>query len=158
RTILAALHDLRQALEFFPRAILLDGGRLTADGPTDLVVLGPALEAAFGVRVQVGGGLRLSPIHVPARGGRPDGPSRSPVQRGDRVSDHAGADRLRHVQSRACDHRIGRGDPERRGALPASTARTDGDVLRAVDDRADPRPVAVSPVDGRPLLVYNSAT
>jgi ABC-type cobalamin/Fe3+-siderophores transport system ATPase subunit/ABC-type Fe3+-siderophore transport system permease subunit len=54
RTILAALHDLRPALEFFPRALLLNNGRLCADGPTREVILGPALEAAFGVRVERG--------------------------------------------------------------------------------------------------------
>jgi iron complex transport system ATP-binding protein len=52
RTILAALHDLRPALDFFPQAILLDAGRLAATGPTAEVIFGPALEAAFGVQVQ----------------------------------------------------------------------------------------------------------
>ena len=50
-TILAALHDLRPALDFFPQAILLSAGRLTAEGPTETVLLGQALESAFGVRV-----------------------------------------------------------------------------------------------------------
>jgi iron complex transport system ATP-binding protein len=62
-TILAALHDLRSAQEYFPRALLLDRGRLTADGPTGTVLLGGALEAAFGVRVHTDQGLRLSPIN-----------------------------------------------------------------------------------------------
>jgi iron complex transport system ATP-binding protein len=52
RTILASLHDLRPALEFFPQAVLLHAGRLTAAGPTADVLFGPALEAAFGVQVQ----------------------------------------------------------------------------------------------------------
>jgi iron complex transport system ATP-binding protein len=52
RTILAALHDLRPALDFFPHAILLDTGRLTATGPTAEVMFGPALQATFGVQVQ----------------------------------------------------------------------------------------------------------
>ncbi len=69
-TILAALHDLRPAVDFFPRAILLSGGRLTADGPTGTVVFGQALESAFGVRVSVGEGLRLCPI-TEADDGRP---------------------------------------------------------------------------------------
>jgi iron complex transport system ATP-binding protein len=52
RTILAALHDLRPALDFFPHAILLNAGRLTATGPTAEVMFGDALGEAFGVRVQ----------------------------------------------------------------------------------------------------------
>ena len=61
-TILAALHDLRPAIEFFPRAILLNEGRLAALGPTEAVVLGEALESAFGVRVRPGEGFRLCSI------------------------------------------------------------------------------------------------
>ena len=52
RTVLAALHDLRPALDFFPHALLLNAARLTATGPTDQVMFGDALEAAFGVQVQ----------------------------------------------------------------------------------------------------------
>lgn len=52
RTVLAALHDLRPALDFFPNALLLDTGRLTAEGPTDAVIRGHALATAFGVTVQ----------------------------------------------------------------------------------------------------------
>jgi iron complex transport system ATP-binding protein len=61
QTILAAVHDLRTALEFFPRAVLLNEGRLVDDGPTEAVVLGDALEAAFGVRVHAGPGFRFLP-------------------------------------------------------------------------------------------------
>jgi iron complex transport system ATP-binding protein len=60
-TILAALHDLRPALEFFPRALLLSGGRLADDGPTEGVLFGEALAAAFGVRVRRGEGLGFAP-------------------------------------------------------------------------------------------------
>jgi iron complex transport system ATP-binding protein len=75
-TILAALHDLRSAVDFFPRAILLSRGRLTADGPTGAVVLGQALASAFGVRVRAGEGFRLSPITetVEGRTRQPAGP------------------------------------------------------------------------------------
>jgi iron complex transport system ATP-binding protein len=52
RTVLAALHDLRPALDFFPSAILLNAGKLTAAGPTAEVMFGQELETAFGVRVQ----------------------------------------------------------------------------------------------------------
>ena len=33
-TIVAVLHDLGLAAHFFPRLVLLDGGRLVADGPS----------------------------------------------------------------------------------------------------------------------------
>jgi iron complex transport system ATP-binding protein len=68
-TILAALHDLRPALDFFPRAILLSNGRLTAEGPTETVVLGAALESAFGVRVRPGPGVRFCSIVQADQGG-----------------------------------------------------------------------------------------
>lgn len=51
RTILAALHDLRPALEHFPTAILLNAGRLVAQGPTNEVILGDELTNAFQVRL-----------------------------------------------------------------------------------------------------------
>ncbi len=34
RTILATTHDMRMALEIFPRSIVMDGGRVVADAPT----------------------------------------------------------------------------------------------------------------------------
>lgn len=52
RTVVASLHDLRPARDYFPHAILLNAGRLTASGPTDEVLFGPALEDAFGVHVE----------------------------------------------------------------------------------------------------------
>jgi iron complex transport system ATP-binding protein len=52
RTILAALHDIRPALEFFPRALLLDAGRLVADAPTAEVLHSSAFRQAFGVQVE----------------------------------------------------------------------------------------------------------
>ena len=61
RTVLAALHDLRPALEFFPRAMLLDGGRLMAEGPTEALVCGPEFGTAFGVRVERGEEWRIRP-------------------------------------------------------------------------------------------------
>jgi iron complex transport system ATP-binding protein len=48
-TILAVLHDLRLAAHFFPRLVLLDRGRLVADG-TPPEVLAPArIREVFGV-------------------------------------------------------------------------------------------------------------
>ena len=54
RTVLCALHDLRPALDFFPCAILLAGGRIAATGSTEEVIFGPATELAFGVQVRRG--------------------------------------------------------------------------------------------------------
>jgi iron complex transport system ATP-binding protein len=51
RTILASLHDLRPALDFFPQAVLLNNGRIAATGPTTDVLFSPALEEAFAVQV-----------------------------------------------------------------------------------------------------------
>lgn len=51
KTILAAVHDLRLACEQFPRAVLLDHGRIAADGPTRDVITGQAASRAFGVRI-----------------------------------------------------------------------------------------------------------
>jgi iron complex transport system ATP-binding protein len=67
-TVLAALHDLREALEFFPRALLLDAGLLVGDGPTEAVVFGGAFEAAFGVRVRRGEGLCFDAAGAPLAG------------------------------------------------------------------------------------------
>jgi iron complex transport system ATP-binding protein len=61
-TILAALHDIRSAVEFFPRALLLSGGRLVDEGATAELVARAPLEAAFGVRVGVGDGLQFAPL------------------------------------------------------------------------------------------------
>jgi iron complex transport system ATP-binding protein len=48
-TVLAVLHDLSLAAHFFPRLVLIDRGRIVADGsPSD--VLGPdRLRDVFGV-------------------------------------------------------------------------------------------------------------
>jgi len=70
-TILAVLHDLRPALDFFPRAILLREGHLTAEGSTRSVIFGQPLQDAFGVCVHVGEGLRFGPILEEGRGARP---------------------------------------------------------------------------------------
>jgi iron complex transport system ATP-binding protein len=48
-TIIAVLHDLGMAAHFFPRLVLLDGGRIVADG-TPLEVLTPVrIREVFGV-------------------------------------------------------------------------------------------------------------
>jgi iron complex transport system ATP-binding protein len=63
RTILAALHDLRAAVEFFPHAFLLHAGQLVAEGPTQKVILGPTLECAYGVRIERREDLCFRPFH-----------------------------------------------------------------------------------------------
>lgn len=62
KTILAAVHDLRIALDSFPRAVLMHQGCLVGDGPTGAVLSGAALEAAFGVRAQSASGLHFTPV------------------------------------------------------------------------------------------------
>ena len=48
-TIIAVLHDLTLAAHFFPRLVLLDGGRVVADGPADDVLRPDRVRAVFGV-------------------------------------------------------------------------------------------------------------
>ena len=55
-TILAVLHDLALARHFFPRLVVLDGGRIVADGPPDAVLTRERVRAVFGVDVMLAGG------------------------------------------------------------------------------------------------------
>ncbi len=55
-TILAVLHDLALARHFFPRLVVLDGGRVAADGPPDAVLTRERVRAVFGVDVVLAGG------------------------------------------------------------------------------------------------------
>ena len=48
-TIVAVLHDLTLAAHFFPRLVLLDAGRVAADGPADDVLRPDRVRAVFGV-------------------------------------------------------------------------------------------------------------
>lgn len=48
-TVLAVLHDIGLASHFFPRLILLDEGRLVADGPPQTVLTPERLRTVFGV-------------------------------------------------------------------------------------------------------------
>jgi iron complex transport system ATP-binding protein len=48
-TVLAVLHDLPLAAHFFPRLILLDGGRIVADGPPRDVLSPERIRSVYGV-------------------------------------------------------------------------------------------------------------
>jgi iron complex transport system ATP-binding protein len=51
-TVLAVLHDVNLAAAFAPRVVLLDGGRVAADGAPDDVLTPEALAQVFGVRME----------------------------------------------------------------------------------------------------------
>jgi iron complex transport system ATP-binding protein len=61
RTIVAAMHDLHLVWDAFPRSVLLDGGRVAADGATRDVLTGAAAHAAFHVtlRADAEGALKV---------------------------------------------------------------------------------------------------
>jgi iron complex transport system ATP-binding protein len=58
-TLLAVLHDLWLARHFFPRLVLLDAGRIVADGPPETVLTADRVAATFGVDLALTGG----PLH-----------------------------------------------------------------------------------------------
>lgn len=58
-TVLAVMHDVALATHFFPRLLLLDGGRLVADGPPASVLTPQRIQDVYGVDaslVAIGGG------------------------------------------------------------------------------------------------------
>jgi iron complex transport system ATP-binding protein len=48
-TVLAVLHDLTMAAHFFPRLVLIDRGRIIADGPPHAVLAPDRIREVFGV-------------------------------------------------------------------------------------------------------------
>jgi iron complex transport system ATP-binding protein len=71
--VLMASHDLNLAAEFFPHLVLLDHGRVAADGPATTVlnadVLGAVYHCRLSVRRDPAGVLTVSPMRLPATGG-----------------------------------------------------------------------------------------
>ncbi|HET9344527.1 MAG TPA: ABC transporter ATP-binding protein, partial [Candidatus Limnocylindrales bacterium] len=53
-TVVAVLHDLALAASFFPRFVILDGGRVVADGPPAEVLTPDRIQETF----------RVDPVHV----------------------------------------------------------------------------------------------
>lgn len=51
RTMLVATHDLHMVEELFPRTVVLDEGRVVADGPTEAILMDAALLEAHGLEM-----------------------------------------------------------------------------------------------------------
>lgn len=54
-TVLAVLHDLALARESFPRLVLLEGGRVVADGPSATVLTAERIREVYGVEPRYAG-------------------------------------------------------------------------------------------------------
>ncbi len=54
-TVVAVLHDLALARHFFPRVVVLEAGRVIADGPTAEALTASVIEATFGVDPRIVG-------------------------------------------------------------------------------------------------------
>jgi iron complex transport system ATP-binding protein len=48
-TVIAVLHDLGLAAHFFPRVVVIDRGRIAADGPPPEALTGERIREVFGV-------------------------------------------------------------------------------------------------------------
>jgi len=51
QTMLVSTHDMRLVAEVFPRTVIVDGGTIVADGPTDRILADQALLEAHGLEV-----------------------------------------------------------------------------------------------------------
>lgn len=68
-SIVATMHDLNLAAQYFDRLIVLAGGRVVSDGPPIRVMRADVLEAAYGCRLElVRTPSRDVPIVLPERG------------------------------------------------------------------------------------------
>ncbi len=80
-TVIAVLHDVALAAHFFPRLVVLDRGRIVADGPPDLALAPDLVRRVFGVDpALVARGARLDDPPPAMRGAPPVDPA--PVARG----------------------------------------------------------------------------
>ncbi|MGX5697584.1 energy-coupling factor ABC transporter ATP-binding protein [Agromyces soli] len=66
-TVVVVTHDLPYALELCPRALVLDGGRIVADGPTRELLADTALMSAHGLELPWGFDPLAAPAARPAR-------------------------------------------------------------------------------------------
>jgi cobalt/nickel transport system ATP-binding protein len=62
-TVVVVTHDLPYALELCPRSLVLDGGRIVADGPTRELLADGAFMAEHGLELPWG----FDPLHTPER-------------------------------------------------------------------------------------------
>ena len=65
RTAIVAMHDLDAAALHAARLIVMEGGRIAADGPPDAVMAGPAIAHVFGIEKFAGRWRPLSPLADP---------------------------------------------------------------------------------------------
>ena len=65
RTAIVAMHDLDAAAAHADRLIVMDGGRVAADGVPGEVMAGPAIGAVFGIERSEGGWRPLRPREGP---------------------------------------------------------------------------------------------
>jgi cobalamin transport system ATP-binding protein len=68
-TIVSAMHDLTIAAQFAKRFVLLDAGRIVADGSRARVLRPDVIERHYGARVRILAGADGAPIVVPIRAG-----------------------------------------------------------------------------------------
>lgn len=64
-TVIVVTHDLSYALELCPRALVLDGGRIVADGPTRALLADAGLVAAHGLELPWGFDPAAAPERTP---------------------------------------------------------------------------------------------
>jgi iron complex transport system ATP-binding protein len=68
RLSIVVVHDLDLAFRFFERVVVLDRGRIVADGPAGQLIKDPLIDATFGVRferLRTADGLLLRALHSP---------------------------------------------------------------------------------------------
>ncbi|MQA24171.1 MAG: ATP-binding cassette domain-containing protein [Micromonosporaceae bacterium] len=83
-TLLMVTHDLPYALELCPRSVILDEGRIVADGPTGSLLADTALLAAHRLELPYGFDPALAASQLTARGALEDstrGAAEDPAQR-----------------------------------------------------------------------------